>query len=213
MNEITARQKQVLEFIKEFINSHKYPPSVREIASHFQLGSAAGVHKHIKALEKKRYLRKENNLSRSIQLIEPSGSKGQNKTKSKNFEISVEGLVAAGKPIQAINSNHEKLSVSEDMVGSLAGKFALKVQGESMIEDGILDGDYVILDSRKQARNGETVVALINGEDATLKKIYIEGNSIRLQPANPSMQPIILSGGEFSVQGVVVGLWRPFTAR
>ena len=207
MKDITSRQKEMLDYIAGHIENKGFPPTVREIASHFDLVSAAGVHKHIKALVRKNYIKKDNNLSRSLRVVAEPLAKP---TPSQTVSIPLLGYVAAGKPIEAIQASEEHLVIPGNLGTGRSNQFLLKVRGDSMIEDGILDGDFVILEHRKEARNGETVVALIDGREATLKKLYREGGSIRLQPANSSMEPIMLHEGELEVQGVVIGLWRPY---
>lgn len=208
MKDLTRRQRGVLEFIEEFIQEKGFPPSVRDIAARFNLISAAGVHKHIKALVRKGYLTKDDFLSRSLRVVRslrpPAGGGAE------VVELPLAGYVAAGRPIEAIPQNQETLALPATQVGNPNGKYVLQVRGESMIDDGILDGDFVILESRKEAHDGETVVALINGQEATLKRFYREKDRVRLQPANPAVDPIIVQGQELQVQGVVVGLWRRY---
>ncbi|MCH7476660.1 MAG: transcriptional repressor LexA [SAR324 cluster bacterium] len=208
MKALTHRQKEVLNFIGEYTEANGFPPSVRDIARHFNLVSAAGVHKHIKSLVKKNYLSKHDFISRSLRVIKGDGSRPQPLGEMR--ELPLMGLVAAGQPIEAIEQNQETLSVPISEAGRSANRFLLRVKGDSMNDDGILDGDYVILEGRKEARNGETVVALINGAEATLKRFFREDGRIRLQPANPNMSPLIFSAGDLQIQGIVVGVWRRF---
>lgn len=209
MKELTRRQKGVLEFIEEYVESKGFPPSVRDIATRFGLISAAGVHKHIKALVKKGYLTKDDFLSRSLRVVRSLRPPAA-ETSGPVVDLPLAGYVAAGQPIEAIEQTQETITLSLSQVGKPEGKYVLRVRGESMIDDGILDGDFVIMDARQDARNGEMVVALINGQEATLKRFYREKGRIRLQPANPAVEPIIVKGQDVRVQGVVVGLWRPY---
>lgn len=208
MKSLTRRQESVLEYIKEYIDKNHYSPSVRDIADHFQLVSAAGVHKHIKALVRKNYLQKTDHLSRSLRIVS-SNNDDKNKIEG-TITLPLVGIVAAGKPIQAIENATETISVSTEVISSAKGKFALLVRGDSMIDDGILDGDVVIMNGERQPKNGETVVALINKQETTLKRFFQENGKIRLQPANPTMDPIVIEGGDLEVQGVVVALWRNY---
>ena len=210
MKELTRRQREVLQFIDEFVGSKGYPPSVRDIAKRFNLVSAAGVHKHIKALVKKNFLTKTDFLSRSLRVVNPVAAARGEAYREETLELPLVGFVAAGKPIEAIEQSNETLAVPASLAGSGRGHYALQVRGESMIEDGILDGDFVVMEPRQNARNGEMVVALINSQEATLKRFYRENGQIRLQPANPAVAPIIITKDDVSIQGVVVGIWRRY---
>ena len=208
MKALTHRQKEVLDFIGEYTEANGFPPSVRDIARHFSLVSAAGVHKHIKSLVKKGYLSKHDFISRSLRVVRGDGSRPRPLGEMR--ELPLMGLVAAGQPIEAIEQNQETLAVPLSVAGRSANPFLLRIKGDSMTDDGILDGDYVIMEGRKEARNGETVVALVNGAEATLKRFFRENGRIRLQPANPNMSPLIYSAGDLQIQGIVVGVWRRF---
>lgn len=207
MKELTHRQREVLEFIERYLDDKGYPPSVRDIAREFGLVSAAGVHKHIKALVRKGYVAKDDFLSRSIKVLR---SRMAPHSVDAAVEVPLAGYVAAGQPIEAIQQSGETLSIPLSVAGSDMDRYALRVRGESMIDDGILDGDYVIMDPRQEAHNGEMVVALINNQEATLKRFYRENGRVRLQPANPSVDAIFVDSGDFRVQGVVVGIWRQY---
>ena len=209
MKELTRRQREVLDFIEDYLESKGYPPSVRDIAARFNLVSAAGVHKHIKALVKKNYLSKADFLSRSIRILKPRRG-GRAGRPMEPVELPLAGFVAAGQPIEAIQQNQETLAVPGSLVAGGQANYALQVRGESMIDDGILDGDYVIMEPRQEAHNGEMVVALINNQEATLKRFYRENGHVRLQPANPAVMPIIIRDGDVRIQGVVVGIWRRY---
>ena len=209
MKGLTTRQKEVLEYIGQYQTQRGFPPAVRDIARHFNLVSAAGVHKHIKALVRKGFLAKENFLSRSIRVIGAHGPADARQT----VEIPLLGYVAAGQPIEAVTQDHETVSIPGDLLANPEGLYALRVKGESMIEDYVCDGDFVVMEPRDSATNGEMVVALINGQEATLKRFYREGDHVRLQPANPTMQPIVIRDAEVRIQGVVVALWRNFRSQ
>lgn len=198
MEPLTKRQAQILEYVSEHIKSHNYAPSYREIGHHFGLSSTATVAEHIESLKSKGYLSHEENLARSIQ---PTSHSEETEFGS----IPLLGLIAAGKPIQAVPTN-ESIDIPRDMMGT--NVFALKVKGESMIEDGILSGDYVIVEQSRTAKNGDIVVALIDQDNVTLKRFYKEKDRIRLQPANSSMRPIFLT--KVSIQGRVKGVIRKF---
>ena len=208
MRGLTHRQKEVLEYIGEFQRNRGFPPAVRDIAKHFQLVSAAGVHKHIKALVRKGFLAKDDFLSRSLRVLRgepPAESRG-----TAPFELPLLGYVAAGRPIEAVAQNQEFISVPRDLVPSGSDNYVLRVRGDSMIGDFICDGDYVVMESRDTARDGETVVALIRGQEATLKRLYRENGTVRLQPANPTVDPIVVPGDDVQIQGVVVAILRRF---
>lgn len=198
---LTKRQRQILDFITDFINENAYAPSLREIGEHFSLSSPATVHAHIENLKQKGFLEKSYNEARSIEL---------NKIKvnwSQAIELPLAGLITAGEPIEAVEEK-ESIAVPADFVSDKANSFVLKVKGESMIEDGILSGDYVIIERNPSPRNGDVVVALLNNAYATLKKFYREANRIRLQPANSKMKPIY--SRDPLIQGIVRGVIRKF---
>ena len=196
---LTKRQKEILEYLKDHIRRMGYAPSIMEICKQFQLSSPATVHKHLSHLEEKGLIRRQHNLSRSIELVEEPGAVRR--------EYPLLGSIVAGKPIEAVE-NREMISIFPDAGGE--DVFVLQVKGDSMIDDCIRDGDYVIVEKRETAENGETIVALLDNESATLKRFYREGNHIRLQPANPEMDPIIVTEGSFQIQGVVIGIRRKF---
>ncbi len=201
MATLTKRQKQLIDFLDNYIGEHGYAPTLQEIGQYFGLASLATVHKHLKNLELKGYVRRRWNHSRALELV-PRHKPGIAK------ELPLLGQVAAGTPIEAVETN-DTIVVPEDFIRR-ENTFCLKVRGESMIEEGIRDGDYIIVEGRESATNGETVVALVNGE-ATVKKYYREdGGRIRLEPANVTMTPIFTSEEELKVRGVVVGLMRHY---
>ena len=214
MKELTKRQNEVLDIIERAVRTKGYPPSMREITSELKLASAAGIHKHIKALVRKGFLAKEDFLSRSLRILrDPPGSAGRPAAlpAAERVELPLVGTIAAGRPIEAIEQHQETLTVPMALLGRHGAEhFVLRVRGDSMVEESILDGDYVVVESRQNARNGEVVVALLNGQEATLKRFFRENGRVRLQPANATMAPIVVSGGDLRVQGVVVGIWRRF---
>lgn len=198
---LTKRQKQILDYIEKYIKKHDYSPSLEEIARHFKLSSASGIHQHIEALKAKGVLNKIHNQSRTIQISE-------NKKSPDLVEIPLLGLIAAGQPIEAIE-NKETITIPKSQIGT--GKhYALKVQGDSMIDEGIFDGSIVIIKKQPTANDGETVVALINGNETTLKKFYQEGNKIKLQPANPKLKPIMIDQKNLLIQGKVLSVMKSF---
>ncbi len=200
---LTKRQKEILDFIESFLEAHGYSPSFEEIAEFFGYRSLATVHEHLSNLEEKGYIRKNYNESRSVELVDAGPAPA-------SAELPLAGTVAAGEPIEAIEER-EHLAVPEDMIaGAGAEHYVLRVRGDSMIDEQIRDGDYVVVEARDDARDGETVIALVDGEDATMKKYYREGSDIRLQPANPALDPIVVDEERIRVRGVVVGIIRKY---
>jgi len=200
---LTKRQKEILDYIHGFIKDHGYAPSFEEIALAFGYSSLATVHEHLSNLERKGYIRKSYNESRSIEMVPEEGTVPA-------VELPLLGAVAAGLPIEAIQ-DQESLSVPMDMVRPGKDNFVLRVEGDSMIDEQIRDGDYIVVSSQPTASDGEVVVALVGGDSATVKKLFREsGNRIRLQPANSGMDPIVVPARDVVVQGVVVGLIRRF---
>lgn len=200
---LTKRQQEIYQFLRTFVTQHGYAPSYEEIKDHFHLSSLATVHKHITNLEKKGVITKEWNRGRSLELVAADTPDTQ------VIELPLVGTVAAGQPIQAIEEQ-ETLAVPALLVRR-GRTYALRVRGNSMVDEHILDGDYVIVEERQTARNGEIVIALLDRDTVTVKKFYQEKDHIRLQPANPALEPIIIQGGDFAIQGVVVGLIRKFS--
>ena len=198
---LTKRQREIYDFVREFVAEQGYSPSLEEIAAHFGLSSVATVHKHIQHLVEKRFLRKAWNRSRSVEPLQPPNSG--------LVALPLLGAVAAGAPIEAIEVP-ETVDVPRELVPRRGESFVLRVRGDSMIEEQIRDGDLVVIESRVEARDGETVVALIRGAEATLKKFYHRGRNVRLAPANSSLQPIELPAREVQVRGVVRGLLRRY---
>jgi repressor LexA len=207
---LTRRQREIYDFICQFVEAQGYSPSLEEIAAAFGLSSVATVHKHVKHLVEKGYLRKAWNRSRSV---EPA----PREESVEGLSLPILGTVAAGSPIEAIEpdaASAEQLSVPLDLVGGGArgsrDHYVLRVRGDSMIEDQICDGDLVVIEGRREARNGETVVALVGGQDATLKRFYRDGPRVRLVPANATMDPIEVHAADVEIRGVVRGLIRQF---
>jgi repressor LexA len=198
---LTKRQKQILDFLSEFIEINGYSPSMEEIAAHFHFASLNAVFKHLEALERRGFLHRDSNRARSIQLSPGSESGVQS--------LPLFGFVAAGRPIEAVSSP-ETLQIPDFFLPRKSEYFVLRVQGDSMIEEHIQDGDYVVVESRETAAPGDTVVALIDGENVTLKKFYPEGGRVRLQPANEALTPIVLDGARVKIQGVVVSVMRKY---
>lgn len=197
---LTKRQKQILDYIKKYIKRNNYAPTLEEIKRHFRLSSISTVHQHIEALRAKGYLRKLENHPRSIEILD-------NKNPRDLIEIPILGAIAAGEPIEAIEDK-ETIKLSKSQLSKSGEHYALRVRGDSMIDEGIFDGDIVIIRKQPDAENGETVVALVNGDEVTLKKIYKEKNGFRLQPANPRLEPIYTK--ELMIQGKVVSVIRTF---
>jgi len=204
---ITRRQHEVYDFISRFVSEHGYSPSYEEIKSGLQLNSLATVHKHITNLEKKGLLTRDYNRSRSIDLLPPKGRLKQSMNVNTGLVLPLLGRIAAGQPIEAIQSN-ETISLA-DFVRSKE-VFVLEVRGSSMQDEAILDGDYVLVEKLKTAHNGDIVVAVVDRDDATLKRFYREGDNIRLQPSNATMQPIIVPAGSVEIQGRVIGVLRKY---
>ncbi|HTA72105.1 MAG TPA: transcriptional repressor LexA [Bryobacteraceae bacterium] len=206
---LTKRQKDVLDFIADFVEENGYSPSYEELAQGLKLASLATVHKHIQALESRNYLRRLFNQSRSLE-VSPKYVQERRRSRqtTRAAEVPLAGRIAAGSPVEAIEGQ-DTLQFAD-----FAGKgdtFALQVTGESMIEDHILSGDYVLVERTQQAKDGEIVVALVDGRETTLKRLYHDPDGrIRLQPANSSMQPIIVEGANVQVQGRVLAVLRKF---
>jgi len=202
---LTPRQKEILDFIREFAAAKGFSPTHREICEEFGYSSYGTAHKHLKLLEQKGFLRRHWNQKRGVELAgetgtAPSASEG---------ELPFLGRIAAGKPIEAVVGN-EIVTVPAHLLGDRGNDhFVLQVVGDSMIEEGIHDGDLVVVARREVASSGEMVVALV-GDEATLKRLYPEGPLIRLQPANARMQPLRVPANDVKVQGIVVGLMRKF---
>jgi repressor LexA len=205
---LTKRQKQIYDYIADFVQRNGYSPSFEEIGGGMGLSSLATVHKHISNLEKKGLLKRGYNKSRSIDVLPLKGTMKKMMTMPPPLALPLMGRIAAGRPIEAVENN-ETLSLSDFTNGS-KDVYVLRVVGESMQDEHIVEGDYVIVESTKVARDGEIVVALVENSDATLKRIYREGDKVRLQPSNAKMQPIIVPAHNVDVQGRVIGVLRKY---
>ena len=201
---LTKKQREVLDFIEAFIQEHSYTPSYREIAKGLGLSSPSTVYQHIQALCEKGVINTgEDGAARSIELVETD------EISPMSVMLPLVGLITAGEPIEAIEDN-EAMAVPADLMIDAENSYVLKVKGRSMIEDGIFDGDYVIVERNHSPKNGDIVVALLNNEFATLKRFYREADHIRLQPANSTMDPIKIKG-DLNIQGIVRAVIRKFT--
>ena len=201
---VTPKQRQVYDFIARHIQVHQLPPTIAEIGGQFKMSSSASVHSILSALEREGLIKRIPNVSRGIELVEQQSSNGNDEG-----EVPLLGLVAAGQPIEAILS-HETVSAPRDMIGR-GRMFALRVRGDSMIDENIQNNDIILVSSQQTAENGQVVVALIDGNYATVKKFYREAEFIRLEPANPQFKPIFIRTPErIQIQGVVRGLIRKY---
>jgi repressor LexA len=231
---LTKRQKQVLDVLQRFINAHGYSPSFEEIGKALKLSSLATVHKHIATLQKKGFIRRGYNQSRSIDVVAVPGPVPFARTARRAgssqggggrvaadvedrapaeilgaLEFPLLGRIAAGQPVEAV-ANPETLSLG-DFARRKSGVFVLKVKGDSMVDDHICDGDYILVEGSREARNGDIVVALVEGTDATLKRFFHEKDGrVRLQPANSQMDPIVLPVQDVEIQGRVIGVLRKY---
>jgi repressor LexA len=226
---LTQRQRDILDFISSSIDRRGYPPTLREIGEHFGIQSTNGVNDHLKALEKKGFLAREGLKSRAMRPTGVTGNgTGSNRALAaaaassstlgavrlgeEMVEVPIIGRVAAGQPLLAVENIEDTVVVDRFFIGSNREVFALRVVGESMIEDGIFDGDYVFVKKTPTASRGEIVVAMIEGE-ATVKRYFPEGDVIRFQPANAAMEPIYVRRAEFrsvDIIGVVIGVYRQY---
>jgi len=224
---LTQRQREILDFISASIVERGFPPTLREIGEHFNIKSTNGVNDHLKALEKKGHLRREDLKSRAMRPVLPDGS-GEvvplrrtpmgtgnvalvpQPPQDDLVEVAIVGRVAAGQPILAVENVSDTVRIDRVLLGGHREVFGLRIVGESMIDDGILDGDYVFVKKTAAAKPGDIVVAMIEGE-ATVKRYYPEGDRIRFQPANQNMTPIIVRRSDFKsvdIIGIVVGVYR-----
>lgn len=201
MQPLTKRQREVLNYLNDFIQQQGYAPSLEEIGQRFGLSSLATVHKHLTNLESKGFIRRSWNKSRSVEII-PTKHGVQSR------ELDLMGYVAAGQPIEAV-ATLESIAVPEMLVGKNRA-YVLRVRGDSMIDEQIRDGDFVIVEDRKTVENGEMVIALLNNAEVTLKMLFREDEGVRLQPANKKMDPLIIKSADLRIQGVVVGIMRRY---
>jgi len=205
---LTKRQKEVLDYLVCFLNKHGYSPSFGEIARSLKLTSLATVHKHITTLEKKGFLRRGYNQSRSIEVLQLPKPVREQVIERHLVELPLAGRIAAGRPLESVEEK-ETLSLGDFARGG--NSFVLQVKGNSMVEDHILDGDFIVVEQTQVANPGEIVVALIGGDEATLKRFYREpGGKVRLQPANAEMQTMIVPAAEVKIQGRVIGVLRKY---
>jgi repressor LexA len=199
---LTRRQKEILDYLGRYIERRGYAPTIEEIGEHFGLSSLATVHKHLTNLQEKGLVKRAWNRSRALELV-------PTRVEVHAVELPLMGRVAAGAPIEAVQST-ETIFVPEDMVGR-SDTYVLQVKGDSMIDEQIRDGDYVIVEDRKTARDGEMVIALLEGENVTLKKLFRERDGrVRLQPANATLQPLYVDPRSLKIQGVVIGVLRRY---
>lgn len=198
---LTKKQKQVFDFIQEYVEKNGYSPTQMEIKEYFGFKSLGSVQDYIKYLKNAGFLENDPNSVRGLKPIDPDAGS------TASLEIPLHGQVAAGNPIEALEGNRT-IDIPASMIGK-GSHFALTVSGESMIEDGIFDGDVIVVRSTRSANNGDTIVATINNE-ATVKRYYKKSNKIELHPANSSMSPIIITEGDFQIKGKLVGLYRSY---
>jgi repressor LexA len=201
MMALTRRQAEILAYIRDFTRTRGYAPTLQEIARRFALSSVATVHKHLGHLIDKGYLRRGRNRRRDLEVLDDQARAGI-------CRVPLLGMVAAGRPIEPFTVN-EEITLPEEWLGR-GRTFALRVRGDSMIEEHIRDGDLVVVEERETARNGETVIALVDGQTVTVKQYQREGATVQLVPANPLLQPLRLPEERVRVQGVVIGVLRRF---
>lgn len=199
---LTRRQREIFEFVKSFVAARGYAPSLEEIGANFRLRSVATVHRHVQLLSEKGFLKKAANSSRSLEPVTERRGEAL-------VDLPLLGCVAAGSPIEVFEVE-ERVAVPAAMVRRPAETFVLRVRGDSMVDEQIRDGDQVVVERAQEARKGETVVALVRGSEATLKKFYRKGSRVVLEPANPAYRPLELPASEVEVRGVVRGLLRRY---
>ena len=205
---LTKRQKEVLDFLVSFLNKHGYSPSFEEMAKSLKLTSLATVHKHVTTLEKKGFIRRGYNQSRSIEVTQLPKPVREQVFARQTMELPLAGRIAAGRPLEAVE---ERETISLGDFAHARNCFVLQVKGNSMIEDHILDGDYIVVEQTQVANPGEIVVALVRDSEATLKRFYREaGGKIRLQPANSELQPLVVPGQDVKIQGRVISVLRKY---
>ncbi len=200
---LTKRQREILNYLTSYAEQNGFAPSFEEIAEQFNYNSLATVHEHLTNLERKGYIKRNYNESRAIEILPSEAT-------PRALELPLLGSVAAGMPIEAIEAN-ETFCVPEQMVSHGGNHYVLRVRGNSMVDEHIRDGDFVVVNERQRADNGEMVIALVHGTSATVKKYYRERDGrIRLQPANETMQPIYVHENDVKIQGIVVGVMRRY---
>ena len=194
---LTKRQKQILDLVTTYTQKHGYAPSLEEIKKRLKLKSVSTIHEHIATLENKGYLQKQKNQPRSVSTLKTG----------RLVQIPILGRIAAGQPIEVIEEDRETIAISQDLLPKASELYALRVQGDSMIDEGVNDGDTILVKKQNTAENGNKVVALLNGNEATLKTFYKEKGQIRLQPANKKMESLIFKNGRsISIQGIVLDI-------
>ena len=211
MKELSAKQRKIVEYIRDFIEEHDYPPSIRQIQEACAISSTSVVDYNLRILERLNFIRRDREVSRAIELLQPGGRR------SRVTPVPIIGTIAAGQPIPVPSSDtwqgfnwDDTIEVSPEMLGNRDQVYALRVKGTSMIDALVNDGDIVLIEPATTAQDGEMVAAWLKKEqEATLKKIYHEGNRIRLQPANSTMEPIYTDAGNVEVQGKVIAAIRP----
>ena len=204
MEKLTEKQAVILDILKKLIAKNGYPPTVREIGKEAELSSPATIHFHLKQLEEKGYIKKDDNKNRTIEILVPN--EYLTKEDEKIVDVPLLGKVTAGSPIEAIEMPDEYFSLPANIISKNKEVFTLKVSGESMINVGIFDGDILIVERKNTAKNGDTIVAMNDQNEATVKTFYKENGHFRLQPENDTMDPIILK--ECTILGKVIGLYR-----
>ncbi len=205
MEKLTGKQEFILNILKKMIAKNGYPPTVREIGEEAHLSSPATIHFHLKQLEEKGYIKKDDNKNRTLEILVPNEYLNVDE---KTIDVPLLGKVTAGSPIEAIETPDEYFSLPANLITTKEDVFTLKVSGESMINVGIFDGDILIVERKNTARNGETVVAMNDNNEVTVKTFYKEDGYFRLQPENDTMEPIILK--ECTILGKAIGLYRRF---
>ena len=196
---VTPRQKQLVDYLRGYIRRHGYAPTLEEMGRHLRLGSLATVHKHLRRLEDKGLIRRRAHQSRALEVVEPS--------RGRSRQVPLLGRVAAGAPIEPMEVP-ETITLPENLLGR-GETFTLRVSGDSMVDEGILDGDVVVIEARPDAPTGATVVAVVRGE-ATVKKLYRKRGRVHLVPANARLRPIVARESEVDIRGVVIGLLRRY---
>ena len=201
------RERQLLDFITQFVQRYGYAPTLKEIGDAVGMGSVATVHEHIDKLRQKGFIKKLDGTARGLEIVHEQYRSGSNEAA---VELPLLGYIAAGKPLEPFTDPNQYISVAPNMISKSNPNYVLQVKGTSMIEDGILDGDYVVVQHQQDAKNGDIVVALLPNGLATLKRIFFEKDRIRLMPANSQMSPIFTT--HVKIQGKVVGVIRKFNA-
>jgi repressor LexA len=204
---ITRRQREVYDFLQNFIDEHGYSPSFEEIGAGLGLSSLATVHKHLNNLQEKGLLKRDYNRSRSIDVVKMRGRAKPPAAVPVETSLPFAGVIVAGRPLEAVE-NPESISLGD--FTRAKDVYVLQVKGESMQDEHIVDGDYVLVEKTKAVRDGEIVVALVRNYETTLKRIYQEGETVRLQPSNATMKPILVPSAEVEVQGRVIGVLRKY---